>query len=70
MDGTTKIVETYLFDFKKMVYGEIVQTYFYKFIREEQKFPSVEALRQQMERDAKTADAFLKESLAKNFVRN
>ena len=41
---TVKIVETYLLDFNEMIYGEQLQTFFYKFLRSEQKFPSVEEL--------------------------
>lgn len=55
VDGTFKVVETYLFDFHETIYGDMIQTFFYHFIRSERKFPSVEALRQQMERDANTA---------------
>lgn len=55
VNGTFKVVETYLFDFNETVYGEILQTYFFHFIRSEKKFPSVEELRLQMERDADSA---------------
>ena len=55
VDGTDRVVETYLFDFHKMVYGDMIQTYFFEFIRSEQKFSSVEDLRQQMEKDADSA---------------
>ena len=36
VNGTQKIVETYLFDFNKMIYGEELQIFFYKFLRSEQ----------------------------------
>ena len=52
VNGDVKIVETYLMDFDKMIYGECVQTFFYKFLRSEKKFPSVEALREQIEINA------------------
>ncbi|OUQ55864.1 riboflavin biosynthesis protein RibF [Tyzzerella sp. An114] len=58
VNGTFKVIETYLFDFHKMVYGETIKTHFFKWIRSEQKFPSVEDLRQQMERDAKKAKEY------------
>ena len=58
VNGTFKVVETYLFDFHQMIYGETLQTYFFKWIRSEQKFPSVEDLRQQLERDANSARAY------------
>jgi riboflavin kinase/FMN adenylyltransferase len=58
VNGTFKVVETYLFDFHQTVYGETIQTYFFEFIRSERKFPSVEALRQQMELDADSAKAY------------
>lgn len=58
VNGTFKVVETYLFDFHQMVYGETLQTYFFKWIRSEQKFPSVEDLRQQLEKDANSARAY------------
>ncbi|MEA5085540.1 MAG: bifunctional riboflavin kinase/FAD synthetase [Lachnospiraceae bacterium] len=60
VNGSVKIVETYLFDFKKVVYGEYVKTYFFHFIRQEQKFPSVDDLQNQLAKDAQSAkDYFL-----------
>ena len=62
VNGTQKIVETYLLNFNQDVYGETLQTFFYKFLRSERKFPSVEALRQQIEMNAvEAADYFQSE---------
>ena len=47
--------ETYLFDFKQMVYGEELQTYFFHFIRPEKKFQDTEALKEQLHKDKLTA---------------
>lgn len=58
VNGSFKVVETYLFHFHHFVYGERLKTCFFKWLRAEQKFPSVEALRMQMETDAKNAEAY------------
>ena len=55
VNGTKKIVETYLFDFDKTIYGETLQTFFYKFLRSEQKFSGVEELQQQIAINAEQA---------------
>lgn len=55
VNGTKKIVETYLFDFDKTIYGETLQTFFYKFLRSEQKFPDVEELQRQISINAAQA---------------
>lgn len=55
VNGKTKIIETYIFDFQDNVYGETLKVYFYKWIRDERKFPSVDALRLQLENDKKAA---------------
>lgn len=65
VNGTKKIVETYLFDFDKTVYGETLQTFFYKFLRSEQKFPSVEELQRQIAINAEqTREYFASEEYA------
>lgn len=58
VNDISKRAETYIFDFKKVVYGEILKTYFFKWIRGEQKFPTVDALKEQMERDADSAKKY------------
>ncbi len=58
VNGTQKIVETYLLDFNENVYGEELQTFFYKFLRSERKFPSVEELRQQIQTNAEQAKEY------------
>ena len=50
-----KIVETFLLDFNEMIYGEQLQTFFYKFLRSEEKFPSVEELQRQIGINAEQA---------------
>lgn len=44
-------VETYLYDYEGDLYGEEVTVFFAEFKRAEKKFDSVEALREQMEKD-------------------
>lgn len=58
VNGDKKIVETYLFDFKKVIYGEYIKTYVFDFIRAEQKFPGVDELQKQLENDAKSAEKY------------
>lgn len=55
VNGTFKVVETFLFDFQKIVYGKRLKTYFFKWIRDEQKFADIPALRQQLKNDEASA---------------
>jgi riboflavin kinase/FMN adenylyltransferase len=52
VNGTKKRVETHIFDFDTEAYGKFVTVYFFKFIRPEQKFASVEELRKRLDVDA------------------
>ena len=45
-------VESYLFDFDQTIYGEIIETYFVKRLRDEEKFDSVVDLIAQIDADA------------------
>ena len=45
-------VETYLFDCHEDLYGQYCRVDFKKFLRPEQKFTSLEALKKQLEKDA------------------
>ncbi|NCC15060.1 MAG: bifunctional riboflavin kinase/FAD synthetase [Clostridia bacterium] len=58
VNGTQKIVETYLLDFNENIYGKTLQTFFYKFLRSERKFSSVEELRRQIEVNAGQAKEY------------
>ncbi len=60
VNGETKIVETYLFDFEKVVYGEYIKTYVFHFIRHEEKFLSVDRLQNQLISDADNAKEYFK----------
>ncbi|MDD3394708.1 MAG: riboflavin biosynthesis protein RibF, partial [Anaerotignum sp.] len=68
VNGTQKIVETYLLDFNENIYGKTLQTFFYKFLRSERKFSSVEELRRQIEVNAGQAkEYFASEEYLKNW---
>ena len=55
-------VETHIFDFEGDLYGKVLKTEILHFVRKEQKFNSVDALKEQMHKDM----AFGKEYLAKH----
>lgn len=57
--GTEKRLEVHLFDFSGDLYGRNLDVQFMKHLRPEEKFPSLEALRAQIELDARAARAAL-----------
>ena len=52
------IIETNILDFSESIYGKIVKVEFMKFIREQQKFPSLDALKEQLKKDCITAQNY------------
>jgi riboflavin kinase/FMN adenylyltransferase len=59
VDGTKKVIEVNIFNFAKEIYGESLTVEFYKFIRGDQKFDSLEELKAQITIDKeKTLAAF------------
>lgn len=55
VDGTRSLLEVYLLNFKQDIYGQHLEVEFIAKIRPEYKFPSLEALKQQIERDIEVA---------------
>ncbi|MBQ6177745.1 MAG: riboflavin kinase, partial [Bacteroidales bacterium] len=55
VDGGERTVETWLADFDGNLYGKELTVEFCRFLRPEQKFPDLDALRRQVETDRKTA---------------
>lgn len=53
VNGNNLSVETNIFDFDKEIYGEVVEVYFVEKIREEKKFPIIEDLMEQLNKDRK-----------------
>ncbi|MEM6538560.1 MAG: bifunctional riboflavin kinase/FAD synthetase [Pseudomonadota bacterium] len=55
VDGDTPLLEAHLFDFDQDLYGDEIDVSFLAFIRPEQKFPDITALRKQIALDAEEA---------------
>jgi riboflavin kinase / FMN adenylyltransferase len=59
-DGTRSLLEVHLFDFDADIYGKYVQVSFLRKLREERHFDSLDALREQIRRDASQAREFFR----------
>jgi riboflavin kinase/FMN adenylyltransferase len=57
--GTRTLLEVHLFDFNKDIYGAHIEVMFVKKIRDEKRFESFDALKQQIHLDARQARAIL-----------
>lgn len=66
VNGKNRTIEVHLLDFKADVYGDDIQICILKRLREEQKFPSFDALVEQIKLDEKEARVFIKTLKASN----
>ena len=70
--GGKRLVEIFILDFSRWIYGEELEVYFIERLRDEEKFDSIQALLDQMALDVQNARAILKnvnvndESLRRN----
>ncbi len=58
--GNVELLETFLFDFKEEIYGQVIETLLLDFIRPEAKFASFDEMKVQIQNDADTARAWFK----------
>ena len=58
--GGERVLEIHIFDFDQALYGDDLEIRFRRFLRPEKKFPSLEALRAQIDSDAGAARAFFR----------
>jgi riboflavin kinase/FMN adenylyltransferase len=66
VNGTDPLLEVHVFDFEGDLYGHYLYVDFFKWLRAERKFDSLEALVEQMNRDAQQARAALLEPGARS----
>lgn len=59
VNGQKQTIEVNLFDFDTDIYGEKLEISLLKYLREEQKFGSVDLLKDQLNQDKKTALEFI-----------
>ncbi len=59
--GGKRLVEVFILDFARWIYGEELQVYFIERLRDEEKFDSIQALLEQMARDVQNAREILGE---------
>jgi riboflavin kinase/FMN adenylyltransferase len=59
VDGSKRVIEVNLFDFNNDIYGQTVRVYVHRYLRKEQKFAGLDALKEQLARDREAAVAAL-----------
>jgi len=62
--GTEPLLEVHLFDFNRDIYGAHIQVEFVAKLRDEERFPDLDALKEQMFRDADLARSILARPVA------
>lgn len=62
VDGKNQTIEVYFIDFEKDIYDENITVEILEFIRNEQKFDSLDLLKTQIQKDKETALSFIKNS--------
>jgi riboflavin kinase/FMN adenylyltransferase len=55
VDGSKRVIEVNIFDFNKDIYGQTVRIYVRRYLRGEQKFAGLDALKEQLARDRQAA---------------
>ncbi|MGL4344594.1 MAG: bifunctional riboflavin kinase/FAD synthetase [Cellulosilyticaceae bacterium] len=60
VEGKVKMIETHIFDFDEVIYGVEVKVAFHQFIRTEQRFGSIDALKEQLIEDKSVGKSILK----------
>jgi riboflavin kinase/FMN adenylyltransferase len=65
VDGNEPLLEAHLFDYDGDLYGREIEVEFVEKLREEERFDSLDALVEQMRRDAAAARAILKREASK-----
>jgi riboflavin kinase / FMN adenylyltransferase len=55
IDGAQRTIEVNIFDFTGDIYGKVIKVYLKKFLRKEQKFSGLDALKEQLGKDKKEA---------------
>ena len=63
INGENQTIEVNFFDFDKDIYNETITIEILEFIRDEHKFESVEALKNQIQKDKEFTIEFLKNSI-------
>ena len=61
VDGATRVLEVHVFDFAGDLYGREIEVEFVRFLRAEQRFESLDLLREQIVTDARSARQWLTE---------
>ncbi len=61
IDGKKQIMEIHFFDFNGDLYGKTIPVYFLERLRDEQKFPNLEALQNQLKKDAELSRRMISE---------
>jgi riboflavin kinase/FMN adenylyltransferase len=57
--GHSRVIEVHLFDFNLDIYGKTIRVHLHAFLRPEQKFDGLDALKAQLDDDKKRALALL-----------
>jgi riboflavin kinase/FMN adenylyltransferase len=61
VNGTHTTIEVHILDFNDDIYGSIIQLAFIYKLRDEQRFPNLDALKQQLEADRNRVNTLLED---------